>query len=69
MARGKCLSLEEARKSKKIDRFCKEHPSEGDEELFDRLLDVMSRPKRKGNNTEELQVPLYYILPPSEDKP
>ena len=30
MARGKYLSLEEARKSGTIKRFCKEHPSKGD---------------------------------------
>ncbi len=46
MARGKYLSLEEARRMKRLDRFCKEHPSEGDEELFDRLLDVMAKPKK-----------------------
>ncbi len=46
MARGKYLSLDEARKQGRIDRFCKEHPSEGDEELFDRLLDAMAKPKK-----------------------
>ena len=46
MARGKYLSLDEARKQGRIDRFCKEHPSEGDEELFDRLLDAMATPKK-----------------------
>ena len=46
MARGKYLSLDEARKRGRIDRFCKEHPSEGDEELFDRLLDAMAKPKK-----------------------
>ena len=45
MARGKYLSLEEARKGGLLDRFAKEHPSEGDEELFDRLLDAMAKPK------------------------
>ena len=45
MARGKYLSLEEARKRGLLDRFAKEHPSEGDEELFDRLLDAMAKPK------------------------
>ena len=45
MARGKYLSLEEARKQGRLNRFCKEHPSEGDEELFDRLLDAMAKPK------------------------
>ncbi len=42
MARGKYLSLEEARKMKRLDRFAKEHPSVGDEEFFDRLLDAMA---------------------------
>lgn len=49
MARGKHLSLEEARKLNKLDRFCKEHPSEGDEGIFDDLLDAMAKPK----NSEE----------------
>ena len=34
MARGKHLSLEEARKEGMLDRFAKEHPAEGDEALF-----------------------------------
>ena len=42
MARGKYLSLEEARRDGKLDRFAKEHPSEGDAELFDRLLRAMA---------------------------
>jgi hypothetical protein len=29
VTQGKYLSLEEARKAGKLDRFCKEHPSEG----------------------------------------
>ena len=51
MARGKYLSLEEARKLKQLKRFCKEHPSEGDERLFDELLDGMVQPK----NSEEAE--------------
>lgn len=43
MSRGKYLSLEEARKSGKLDRFAKEHPSEADRDRFNRLLDAMSR--------------------------
>lgn len=43
MSRGKYLSLEEARKSGKLDRFAKEHPSEGDRRRFNRLLDEMSK--------------------------
>ena len=51
MARGKYLSLDEAIKKKQLDRFCKEHPSEGDEEEFDRLLNAMA--KGKPRNSEE----------------
>ena len=43
MARGKYLSLEEARKMGKLDRFAKEHPSEGDEEQWDELFEVMAK--------------------------
>ncbi len=43
MSRGKYLSLEEARKSGKLDRFAKEHPSKGDRKRFERLLDLMIR--------------------------
>ena len=53
MALGKFLSLEEARKSGKLHRFCKEHPSEGDEEAFDRLLGAMAKLKK----TEEGEQP------------
>lgn len=44
MSRGEYLSLEEARKGEPgatIKRFCKEHPTEGDESAFDRLLGRM----------------------------
>lgn len=43
MARGKYLSLEEARKLGKLDQFAKEHPAEADGQRFDRLLDAMCR--------------------------
>ena len=43
MAQGKYLSLEEARKLKRLDRFCDEHPKMADAERFERLLDLMSR--------------------------
>jgi hypothetical protein len=43
MSRGKYLSLEEARKTGKLNRFAKEHPSEGDRKRFDRLLEEMSK--------------------------
>ncbi len=37
MARGDYLGLEEVRKQKRLERFCKEHPPEGDKEGFERL--------------------------------
>jgi len=51
MARGKYLSLEEARKAKKLNRFADEHPTEGDEAAFDRLLDRMARKPSEGDQT------------------
>lgn len=43
MSRGKYLSFEEARKAKQLKQFAKEHPSEGDEKTFDKLLDSMAK--------------------------
>lgn len=51
MARGKYLSLEEARKSKKLERFTKEHDSSGDEKQFDELLKRMAKSSTKGEKT------------------
>ncbi len=56
MARGKYLSLEEARRSGKLDRFAKEHPSIGDKALFFRLLDALGWPKRS-KATEQTSTP------------
>ncbi len=42
MSRGKHLSLEEARQDKLLKQFVKEHPSEGDEKSFDKLLSSMA---------------------------
>jgi hypothetical protein len=54
MARGKYLSLEEARRAKRLDQFAKEHESEGDEEAFDRLLGAMASGKPPaGNRTSD----------------
>lgn len=47
MSHGKYLSLEEARKKNQIERFCKEHPSEGSEDKFDTMLEAMAKPKPK----------------------
>lgn len=46
MSRGKHLSLSEARKTGKLERFAKEHPSVGDREKFDALLKAMANGKR-----------------------
>ena len=51
MAIGKHISLEEARKEKKLDRFCKAHPSEGDEDAFDSIFSNMTRKKPADDET------------------
>lgn len=48
MARGKYLSLEEARKAKKLDRFAKEHPTKGSKKVFDALLLRMAKSSKEG---------------------
>ena len=51
MSRGKHLSLEEARKGEPkgatIKQFCKEHPSEGDDKLFDRVFERMAKTEKE----------------------
>jgi hypothetical protein len=52
MSRGKYLSLDEARKTGKLDQFAKEHPSKGDWDRFNKLFDAMAHgeppsPKRR----------------------
>jgi hypothetical protein len=46
MSRGKYLSLSEARKAKQLDRFAKEHPSEGNDERFKQILRAMTSGKK-----------------------
>lgn len=56
MSRGKHLSLEEARKAGKLDRFAKEHPSKGDRKRFERLLNAIVHgepPSKKKRANEE----------------
>jgi hypothetical protein len=48
----KHLNLKEARERRLLKRFCEEHPSKGDEKMFDRLLDAMAKPK---NSDEDEQ--------------
>ena len=50
MSRGKYLSLEEARQSEKIEQFCKEHPSKGDWNQFDAMMDWFSGPEAKSSS-------------------
>jgi hypothetical protein len=45
MSRGKYLSLPEARKKRQLDRFAKEHPSEGDADQLESLIGKMSAAK------------------------
>ncbi len=45
MSRGKHLSLSEARKKGKLDRFAKAHPAVGDRERFDALPSAMTGKK------------------------
>jgi hypothetical protein len=48
MAVGKYLSLEEARKEKRLDRFAKDHPTKGSKKKFDALLRRMAKTPPKG---------------------
>ena len=47
MSIGKHISLEEARKKKLVKRFCKEHPSKGDEKAFDELFQRMAKNEKQ----------------------
>ena len=54
MSIGKYTSLEEARKQKRLKRFCDEHPSTGDAEKFDRLFaDMIAVPEPKSSEEAE----------------
>ena len=43
MARGKYLSLEEARTLGNLDQFAKEHPSKGNEKEWNNLFEAMAK--------------------------
>lgn len=47
MARGKYLSLHEARKSGKLKQFAKEHPSKGNKKAFDELFQRMAKKEKQ----------------------
>ena len=54
MSRGKYLSLEEARKDKKLlERFAKEHASEGDADQFEDLLKAMAKSESKPKQSKK----------------
>lgn len=52
MSIGKYISLEEARNNNQIDRFCKEHQSEGKEDEFDCILEAMIKPKNDSKSSK-----------------
>jgi hypothetical protein len=52
MSRGKYLSLPEARKKRQLDRFAKEHPSEGDADQLESLIGKMSGAKTPGSDDQ-----------------
>lgn len=52
MSRGKHLSLEEARKLGRLKQFAKEHPSEGNEQEFDKLFERMALAKKPGEDDQ-----------------
>ncbi len=51
MARGKYLSLEEARKAGTLNQFSKEHPSKADAARFQALLDSMTKGSARDGRT------------------
>ena len=51
MSEGKYLSLEEAHKAKKLDRFVKEHPTRGSKKEFDFLLLRMAKSSTASGKT------------------
>jgi len=51
MSRGKYLSLPEARKRKQLDRFAKEHPSEGDSDELERIIGGFARTPESTDQT------------------
>ena len=53
MSTGKYISLEEARKKGLLDRFAKEHPSEGDKKQFDKLMKAMAKKPSKAGRTSK----------------
>jgi hypothetical protein len=57
MSTGKYLSLPEARKKKDFERFAKEHPSEGDAKLFDKLVKGLAKSPESTARTSDRKRP------------
>ena len=53
MLRGKYLNFEEARKSKKLKQFAKEHPLKSKGNRFERLLNAMTRGTLEAGGTSD----------------
>lgn len=54
MARGKYLSLKEAREKKRgLATFANEHPSEADKERFEALLTAMCKSQKSDDQTSD----------------
>jgi serine phosphatase RsbU (regulator of sigma subunit) len=51
MSRGKYLSLREARKKKQLERFAKEHPSEGDADKLEQIIGAMAKKPESDDQT------------------
>jgi hypothetical protein len=51
MSRGKYLSLPEARKKKQLERFAKEHPSEGDADQLEELIGAFAKTPQSTDQT------------------
>jgi hypothetical protein len=57
MSRGKHLSLHEARKSGKMERFAKEHEAVGDSDAFETVLKAMATGKKPKENASAKPMP------------
>jgi hypothetical protein len=53
MSRGKYLRLPEARQKKQLDRFAKDHPSEGDADQLGSLIGKMSKTPDSDDQTSK----------------
>ena len=53
MSRGKFLSLRAAREKNQLDRFVREHPSEGDANKLDSILGAMAKKPGSDDQTSK----------------